>query len=350
MFKFIFSFCTCFLYSQSNVLKIFSYKDNTLIENALIYSETDLLGFTNIKGEIEVKANFTILKIVKENFEDVEFSLNDLKKLNWKVSIQPIKFIELETVKILKTKENPFSILDKIKESRFKQNHKNLNYYQSKVEFKFDDIVIFLFNNIIYPSKGLKVNDKNEIIYKGYQKQIVNKTLIEVFNVFNNELQVPVRTSVYCSLTDFEISPIFDGKLYDYVLKSSEEYYILNFSPKQKNEMLLYEGYFIIDKYDFGIIELDMNLSKSNKNIWKTSSYDLKRLYEYNIESDSFKFKFAKIEDKYFLESSSRNLSCIQTKGGQTGKRFTCDFYNEETLNQEGLVFKDYDWILQKIK
>jgi hypothetical protein len=72
--------------------------------------------------------------------------------------------------------------------------------------------------------------------------------------------------------------------------------------------------------------------------------------YEYKIEKDNFKFKFSKVGDKYFLESSSRILLGVQTKGNHVGTTLECQLYNEETINQEGLIFKEYDFINQKFK
>jgi hypothetical protein len=93
-----------------------------------------------------------------------------------------------------------------------------------------------------------------------------------------------------------------------------------------------------------------MVLSESNKNIWWASSFDMNDKYEYKIEKDNFKFKFSKVGDKYFLESSSRILLGVQTKGNHVGTTLECQLYNEETINQEGLIFKEYDFINQKFK
>jgi hypothetical protein len=349
MYKFIFLFISTFVFSQTKTLKVVSSKDNLCIANALIYSENNFLGSTDENGQLEFENDFSTLKIVRENYDDVELAINDLENLKWIVKLKPLTFIELDEVMVSSTRETVSSILNKIKESRFKQNAKPYNYYQSKTNFKFGATNIFSFNNIIYPSEGLKANDNNPVIYKGFH-QSKNNFYSEYFKVENKVLQIPVVSTVYSSLGNHEISPIFDDKLYKYDLVTSDDFYILKFSPKKKNSNLLYDGYFILDKYDFGIIELSMVLSESNKNIWWASSFDMNDKYEYKIEKDNFKFKFSKVGDKYFLESSSRILLGVQTKGNHVGTTLECQLYNEETINQEGLIFKEYDFINQKFK
>lgn len=351
MYKFIFLFVSTFVFSQTKTLKVVSNQDNLLIVNALIYSENDLLGSTDENGQLEINSDFSTLKIVRENYDDVELTLEDLNNRKWIVKLEPLTFIELDDVTIIATSESVSSILNKIKESRFKQNAKPRSYYQSNVNFKFGTTNIFSFNNIIYLSEGLKANEKNPVTYKGFhQSNGSDNVTSEFFIVENKILQIPVISTVYCSLGNHEISPIFDSKSYKYQLDTTEDFYILKFSPKKKNSKLLYDGYFIINKYDYGIIELSMILSESTNDIWWTSSYDMKDKYEYKIEKDIFKFKFTKIDEQYFLESSSRILLGVQTKGNHVGTTLECRLYNEETINQEGLIFKEYDFLNQKFK
>jgi hypothetical protein len=347
MYKHIFLLFSSFIYSQSNTLKIISSIDKLPIENTLIYSEKNFLGQTNKMGEIAFEKTFEKLILVKETYNDVEYSLDELKNKNWVVELDLIKMLQLDTIVITSIKENPENILKKIKESRYKQSQKRYRYYQSRVEFTCDNSTIYLFNNIIYPSEGLKANDINKIIYTG-KRLLSEKSSTEVFTIFNKHVQIPVQSSVYCSLTEFVITPIFESKVYQYELEKTDDFYILKFSPKKNNSKLLYEGYFIIDKYDFGIIELNMNLSESKNNIWFTNSYDLSTIYEYKVLEDGFKFKFSKMDGKYFLESSSRKMLCLQTKGEHIGKEFSFNFNNEETLDHAGLIYKDYDFLNNK--
>jgi hypothetical protein len=333
-------------------LTLLSSQDNSVIENALVYSEDDFLGATNQKGQIEIKTSFQVLNVVRENFDDAEFTLSKIEKLNWTIKLQPITYMHFDEVVVRSTQETVSSILEKIKASRFKQNSKPFNYYQSNVNFKFDSQTIFSFNTIIYPSEGLKVNDKNKIIYLGFVKTNNDKykSLSESFTVDNKALKIPVISTVFCSLGSHEITPIFDEKLYNHQINQSEDYYILKFFPKKKNSKLLYDGYFIIDRIDFGIIELRMTLENSKKNIWWTNSDGKKEIYEYQIQEDTFKFKFSKVEEHYFLENSSRILLGVQTKGNHIGAKLECRCYNEQTLDAGSLVFKSYDWQTHKFK
>lgn len=350
MYKYILLLFSCFVYSQSKTLKVISFFDKNPIEKTLIYSEKKLLGLTNEKGEIIIDDNFEKIIFVKENFQDTEYSINELEKLKWSIELYPLKLIQLDTVVLSPNNENYISILEKIRDSRTKQSRRRFVYYQSKVEFSNNKNIIYSFNNIIFPSEGLKVNDENKIIYKGFTKKDSKNNLCEVFKIDEKEAQLPVQSSVYCSLTDYAITPIFEGKEYNYELEKSEDFYILKFYPKKKNSKLLYDGYFIIDKYDYGIIELKMNLSESKKNYWYTNSYDLIHEYEYKIVEDSFLFKFTKFNDKYFLESSNRKMSCIQTKGNHINSLFSFEFNNEETLNHSNLNYKNFDFINNKFK
>jgi hypothetical protein len=350
MYNYLLLLFSCFIYSQSTTIKVLSSNDKLPIEKTLLYSDHNFLGQTNIRGEFIIDTKFEKLILVKENYQDVEFSLEELKSKKWIIELDLIKMVQLDTIVITKVKENPENILEKIKQSRYKQNQSRYKFYQSKVDFICDNSTIYLFNNIIYPSEGLKANDINEIIYKGYRKQLPNRSSCEVFTVFDKEVQIPVQSTVFCSLTEFVLTPIFEGKVYQYLLEKTDDFYILKFLPKKDNSKLLYEGYFIIDKYDFGIVELNLNLAESKNNIWQTNSCDLNTSYEYKILEDSFKFKFSKIDDTYFLESSSRKMQCEQTKGSHIGKKFSFTFNNEETLDHSSLIYKDYDFLNNKFK
>lgn len=349
MYKFLLFFTSLYIYSQPPVLKV-SSDDNVLLENVLIYSENKFLGMTDVNGQISLNENFRILKFVKENYEDVEFSIEEVRKLNWKIKLFPIKLIELDEIELIQSKEDPNIILNKIKESRYKQRSKVPAFYQSNVLFKCNDEVLYHFNNVFFISDELKIHKKDNIIYKGNRKTNFNNNLLEVFKFSNKECQIPVQSSIYCTLGEYVLSPIFDGKLYKYQLMIIENSYLLKFYPKKDNSNLLYEGYFIVDKNDFGILELNLNLVTSKNNIWKTNSYDLKTKYEYLVIEDSFMFKFSKNNNQYFLESSSRNYSCTQIKGNHIGQNFKFSFYNEETINHSGLDFTGFDFINNKFK
>lgn len=350
MYNYLLLLFSCCIYSQSTTVKVISSADKLPVENTLLYSNNNFLGQTNSKGEFVTDKKFEKLIFVKENYQDVEYSFEELKSKKWIIELDSIKMVQLDSVVITNIKENPENILEKIKESRYKQNHSRYKFYQSKVDFTCDNSTIYLFNNIIYPSEGLKVNDTNEIIYKGYRKLLPNRNNFEVFTIFDKEVQIPVQSTVYCSLTEFVLTPIFEGKVYQYILEKTDDFYILKFSPKKDNSKLLYEGYFIIDKYDFGIVELNLNLTASKNNIWHTNSNDLKTSYEYKVLADSFKFKFSKIDNTYFLESSFRKMQCEQTKGSHIGKKFYFTFNNEETLNHSNLNYKDYDFFNNKFR
>jgi hypothetical protein len=349
MYKYIIIFFSSFIYSQPSTLKIISKIDNTFIENVLIYNDSEFIGQTDSNGQIKINNNFKTLKIVKESYIDIEYSLEEITKLNWTITLNPLKTIELDNVNILISKEDPLIILNKIKESRQKQRAKIPAYYQSNILYKCDNEVLFQFNNIFFVSEDLKVNNNNKIIYNGYSKGI-NNSYFEVFETFGKECQTPINSSIYCSIGQHELTPIFEGKLYNYSLFLIDNSYLLKFFPKKKNSILLYEGYFVIDKNDFGIIELNISLSESKNNIWKTNSYDLKTKYEYLINEDNFMFKFTKVNGIYTLETSSRNMSCLQIKGNQINKKFTFNSYNEETINHSGLIFKSFDFINNKFK
>jgi hypothetical protein len=347
----MFLFAASLNFAQPKTLILLSSQDNSLIANALVYSGDDFLGATNQKGQIEIETSFQILKAVRENFDDAAFTLSEIEKLKWTIKLQPLTYIQLDDVVVRSTQETVSNILEKIKASRFKQNSKPFNYYQSNVNFKLDAQTIFSFNTIIYPSVGLKVNDKNDIIYIGkIAKNSFGNNFSEYFEINKNRIEIPIRTSVYCSLGSHEITPIFDEKLYNHQINQSEDYIILKFFPKKKNSKLLYDGYFIIDRIDFGIIELSMTLANSKKNIWWANSFDMKEIYEYQIQEDTFRFKFSKVEEHYFLEDSSRVLIGIQTKGNHIGAKLECRLYNEQTLDAGSLVFRSYDWQTHKFK
>lgn len=350
MIKFIVFLVSIFSYSQSTDIVVISSFDKSPIKNVLIYNETKLIGETNEVGYLKVADAFQTIKFVKENFEDTELTIFQLNELKNTVSLNPILAIKLDTVLVQNIKVNATLLIDKIKQARVKQNFKPDNYFQSKVSFECSGKTLFYFNNIIYPSKGLKVNDLNKIIYHGNRIEKENNVFIEVFNVNQSECILPIKTSVYCGLGDYSISSIFDDKLYNYSIEKSENFYILHFTPKNNKPKLLYEGYFIIDKSDYGILELNMNLFGSENNIWKSNSMATTNTYAYKIIEDSFKFKFLKTGTDYFLESSFRKMKCLQLKGNNINEEFSFVFNNEQSIDHKGLSFKEYDYTNNKFK
>jgi hypothetical protein len=224
MCKYLFIFISGLIYSQSNVLIVTSTFDDGLLENVLFYSESKFLGQTDLNGQITLIENFKTLKIVKENYYDIEYSKDEILKLNWKVKLIPIKTIELDEIVITKVIEDPIALLNKIRESRYTQRTKTPSYYQSNVLFKCENEILYQFNNIIFLSQGLKVNNQDNILYKGYRKKDMNKNYFEVFEVSSKECQIPVQSSVYCSLGEYVITPIFEAKLYNYELLIIEDF------------------------------------------------------------------------------------------------------------------------------
>ena len=349
MFRYFFLIFSTFIFSQTKTLNLVSNQDGSLILNAHVYIDKDFVGNTNQYGQIEIKNNFKVLTIVCENYNDIEISVDDLETFNWTVKLEPIKFIQLSEVKIIASNQTVSSIIEIIKKARYIQNHRQSNYYQANVNFKFGQTELFAFNNIFCLNESLKVNDNNSIIYKGYHNNR-NSDYNEYFKVDNSFVEIPIVSTIYCSLGNHEITPIFDNKQYKYKLETTTDFYILKFSPKNKNSKLLYDGYFILDKFDYAIIELNMILAKSTKNFWWVNSFDMKEKYEFKIEKDIFKFKFIKLDNDYFLESSSRMLIGVQTKGNHVGYKLECTIYNEQTPKQKDLIFKDYNFLNHKYK
>jgi hypothetical protein len=336
-------------FAQVLSIEVESVNNNLPIEGVMVYDGINYLGSTDDNGQISIKENVVVLKFIKEGFYDFEIQTNKIKEPNLIVTLSPISIIALEEVILTASKEDIESILEKLKKARYEQTHRNGKYYQSKVELKKENDVLFYFNNLIHLLESLNVNDNNKIVYNGKRLKNKHNQIFELFEINDKEIRIPVQSTVYCSLGQHELTPIFEGKLYNYILEKSDAFYLLRFSPKKKKSTLLYEGYFVLDKYDFGIIELQMKLVESKNNQWSTFD-DNKRKYSYQVQQDEFSFKFSKFENKYFLENSSRIMKCVQTEGNHIDTDFDFRFYNEETMNHNGLDFRPFDFTLNKFK
>lgn len=329
-------------YSQSVKIYVKSSEDNSPISEALLLLDDVFAGKTDETGSLFISKNYKQIKIIKESFYDNEFTFSESEKQNWHFSLDPIKPVVLDTVSIIKIKENPISVLNKIKSSRFKQNHR-LDYFHSKMEIKLDSIKLFSVNNIFSIKDNLKINLTTPIIYRGDRKKI-NGIYYENFILNNHEINLPLPTSVFLSLGDFSVTTILDESKYEYTLTIKEEEYILHFKPKSKKLDIGYQGFFIVDKFDFGIIEFNMYLSKNHKNILFTNNLELTNKQEYKVLEDSFNFKYEKNEKNvYSLISSTRKMNCIQTKGNFIGKHLMYNLYNEETQHFNDLILFDFD-------
>lgn len=339
-------FCFSCVFSQLKSVKVASENDSVSLAEVLIYSNDTVVGRTDKFGVITLWENYNSLRFVRENYQDLELSRKEIDNCNGLVLLKEIDFIQLENVTVYSGKETERSILNKISKARILQNQVEDRFYQSKVSITIGIDTLFFFNNIFSPKGGvLKVNDLNKVIYKGHVTRS-SLNFNEYFVVNQKLLHIPISTSLYCTLGNHEITEIFNPKIYNYKLSCTDDAYILNFFPKKKSSGLLYEGYFIVDRFDFGILELVMKLSPKGKHLIQLSSFESdKSSWKYKIREDNFSFIFSRKDEMYFLESATRTFKCVQLEGSQLGQQIEGYFYNEQSVSHEMLRFKNYDFI-----
>jgi hypothetical protein len=138
----------------------------------------------------------------------------------------------------------------------------------------------------------------------------------------------------YLDFTGFNF--LTDTKAYNYYLqnKDGREYEIL-FSPKEKNKFA-YGGKVIIDKKDYGLHLIEIDLTENENNVRTTVINNFKAVDKYRITAEKIQLYFQKQSNKYFLESAFYIASILQLKTSKIEHPKT--FYTQTILLKNNTV------------
>ncbi|TDP58181.1 hypothetical protein [Flavobacterium dankookense] len=325
---FLFLINVSFSISQVKEIIIKSSINNEGLHNVLLYSENKLIGATNTYGKVKIDiTNLNSIQLVKEDYYDLSLSKGDISDV---IFLDFIQTIELNEVRIQNLSNK--QILEKIeynltKNQQIYSNSLKTQYYNLLLVEK--DTLHYLNNRLIWKmNDGRYINLQNKII-KNFKE--AKNTLTYNVRDKNVSFWIPINS---------RMRSIYFQKDFPEILKNKEDYYfnIINDSvfhkiifKSKKKRKFSYEGYIIVDKDDFGIYELQMNLTKNKSNTVDCLIVDDKAQQSYFIENETLFYSFKKNDLKYELVTSKYDLIFTQTKGNFKGNKFTNKFRIEST-------------------
>lgn len=304
-----------FSFSQVKSYKIINIIDQKPISEAIIIDKNDIEN--KVKSDSE--GNFTIkntteVVIIKDDYYDKTISLTGNSNI---IFLEPIKTIELKDVII--GKEDINSILDSIKKTILNNKihvHKpNFKYYNHLVSN--NDTLLFFNDALIWlPEKGRYVSNNYKLIKKFEKKvfehKVFGKNSIKLFKLDTDNIvffkDFTFRSMSLSGINEFQ-DILNNRNKYDYIYEKNEDYYKIAFKSKSKGNN--YEGYFIVDNYDYGVYELIINIHKTTTFTVVDYSKSKPVKHNYTLLKDNIVFKSTKFNNQYSLEKLSYNTEFI---------------------------------------
>lgn len=330
-------------FAQLKIYTLIDAKSNEPIKNALIYDDNLLLFKSNNNGQFEIdltsKKKFTI---VKENYIDTEvLTLNN----SLIIRLNQIDAILLKEIVIKKM--NISALIDSIK-SNFTINcnkyikPKSLHYYN--LFLKNIDTLHYVNNRISYREEdGFYIDNQNKFL-KNYNVD-VNLQVIYNFNNMKMSFWKSFITpgNSFCQL--ISLNAIFDNlKDYHFNLLSGSDIYKLEIiNLKQGKDS--YNGYIIVDPYDYGIYELSLRLVNSKNNIKNSYIFIDKTNQKYLINTAKYFVQYQKSNGIYSLKTYSEESNFTQLNGNFKSSNFKNLSTIEETIQFQNTKLTKFNFI-----
>lgn len=329
-----------FSIGQVREIVIKSSLDNEVIHNVLIFSENKLIGNSNTFGRAKIDiTNLKSIQLVKEDFYDLSLSKEEISDV---IFLDYIKVIQLNEVIVQNLNSN--QILEKIEfnltdNKQIYSTPQTTQYYNLLMTDK--DTLHYLNNRLIWKmNDGRYINYQNKII-KNFKE--VNNTLTYKVQEKKISFWVPFNSRMRSIYFQKDFPEILKNKAdYNFEILSDSTYYKITFKSKKKKKFN-YEGYLIVDKEDFGVYELQMNLIKNKSNTASCLIFDDKTQQTYLVEDESLFYSFKKNDTKYELVTSKYDINFIQTKGNFKNKKFNNKYRIEGTSNFSDIKAVKFD-------
>lgn len=324
---FILSSITTDLFSQE---KVFFVKDeNQLpIENVYVISEGKPITLSDKTGKvtltIEVQEYITLRHI---SYETKEIRLqamegNSITMANRMNTLQEARVLSptaLENI-VKECSKRLDSNYPKDELRYFKINHKSTSQ---------NEIITLLQGNLkISPDNGEFVDNNTHIkrLYFETKNSLEDNNFISPINIFR-------------ALNFNRFNFLTDVKKYNYTLLSSDSTeYQISFLPKEPSKFT-YEGKMIMDRNDYGIRLIDIELVSSDKNIRTTVINNFKPTDMYNFNKEKIQLFFQKKEKKYYLESGFYVASMNQLNTSSKIKQPRLFFTQSILMADDGKTF-----------
>lgn len=317
-------------FAQNFKITVKSHTDKEILTDVLFYCKNQLIGKTNESGQVFLNLSVVdTIQVVKEDYNDLSLSKNELKDL---IFLTKLDFILLDEVKIAKLSVP--QIVEKVEENLinhvgFYNNSKVVQYFNILTVGK--DTLHYLNNRMQFkPNDGNYINAQNKIIKNFY---FDNNYLIYKWKNKKVAFHEGLNTRwPFIGSKDGILKVLKSKAEYHFDLTATDEYYKITYKSKRNNKFS-YNGYFIIDKFDFGIYELEMNLIPHSGNIGVTYLLSEKQNLSYLINEDNVFYSMRKVDNEYVVNWARFNFTANYIKGDFTGEKFINKVRIETTPN-----------------
>lgn len=322
-------------FSQTKKIQIINSVNDQPISSAIIFHKKDKKhkSISDLNGYFKAEKIDEII-IIKEGFYDKKIQLTE--NINT-ISLNPIKTIELKEIVIEKEDindilDNVINVISNPNIHKHKPNFQYFNYFGTDV-----DTLLFL-NEILLskPYLGRFISSNSKVIKKFTNKNFIHKTLgnthITKYRFKNNDIvffkNFTFRAMSINGINEFK-DILENRKKYLYDIEKDENYYKISFKPKSKDAN--YEGYFILDNYDYGVFEIKIFSSKYLN--FTTTDYSIPKpkKFNYKLIKDIIEFKSSKNNNEYTLEKLHYSTEFILTNTGLKNTKFHSKIIIEPT-------------------
>lgn len=297
-------------FSQKESVEFFIQdKNQKPIENVYVLIAEEPITISDRIGSIKIPSNSKI-RLQHISYETKEI---DTKNIDSKILVMSVRVNQLEEISVLPSSVFKDIFTECLK--RMKDNYPvghiqylDVNHYSTSN----NEVVTALDGLLKINIKSYKDFNYNNEIFIDKQTKL-RRTYFEDKQSFERNYFIS-SAEVFHYLDFNSFSFLTKVKAYDYFLqnKSSQEYEII-FSPKEKTEFA-YSGKIIIDKKDYGIRLIEIELTDSDNNVRTTVINNFKAVDKYNITAEKIQLYFQKKADKYYLESAFYIASMLQLK------------------------------------
>lgn len=339
---YILFFITSAVSAQTKRIQFISDENQLPLSNVEIYEGTLLIGKTDPNGYLDVKKiDSKYLRIIKEGYNDSFIEVSDLgktvilnKKLNKTVVGKKAKIGVRKTLnRIQHTIQDGIMWGDK-------EKYKLPHYFTETNKLLMGKDTLHYLTGLIRHEKG-----KGYLIDRNY-RLVKNFTTKEDFYYVNNRDLGIYSELIYPYIIDFNfelsVNILERRKSYHYTITDFDNFYKVEFTSKNISSFS-FNGYLIVDKKDFGIYEFRAQLSSTN-NLRQMYVDEKYKDEQYNMTVINYYLKYQKDKDNnYQLICSYSDSQFEKTRGNFKGEQFSYSSKIEASVNDEKVVFKDFN-------
>ena len=301
------------------------------IENVYVFIAGKPITISDKSGNIKL-VNHSEIKLQHISYESIETNTNNLTN-NKIIMTANVRYLEEINVLPASTFKSIFSeCLKRVNENYPVENlqYFKVNHYSTSEK----EIVTILDGQLKINVKSYKEFNYNNDVFIDEHTQL-KRTYFEKKQSFERNYFISsAEVFDYLDFTRFNF--LTDTKAYNYYLQNKDggEYEIL-FSPKEKNKFA-YGGKVIIDKKDYGLHLIEIDLTENENNVRTTVINNFKAVDKYRITAEKIQLYFQKQSNKYFLESAFYIASVLQLKTSKIEHPKT--FYTQTILLKNNTV------------